>query len=198
VDASETMLAICRAKLRQSGIPTSRAEVTIGDVTGFHLRRTFDLILAPYRLVQTLETDAQLDGLFRCIQVHLAPGGTCILNVAMPKAGPEELCRTWASEAERFCWEKQVAGGRVICHERRRHIQVDPLVLYPELIWRRYAGDAMVDEVELRIPMRYHDPDEFSGLIQGHGFRILNHWGGYSGEEYGRGSELIVQFQCLA
>jgi hypothetical protein len=142
--------------------------------------------------------DAQLDGLFRCIQAHLAPGGTCILNVAMPKAGPEELCRTWASEAERFCWETLVEGGRVICHERRRHIQVDPLVLYPELIWRRYAGDAMVDEVELRIPMRYHDPDEFSGLIQGHGFSILNHWGGYSGEEYGRGSELIVQFQCRA
>jgi SAM-dependent methyltransferase len=47
VDASETMLAICRTKVRQAGIPTTRAEVTIGDVTDFHLRRIFDLIPGP-------------------------------------------------------------------------------------------------------------------------------------------------------
>jgi hypothetical protein len=42
--------------------------------------------------------------------------------------------------------------------------------------------------------MRCYYPDEFVQLIANQGFRVLQKWGGYNGESYGQGSELIVQF----
>ena len=55
----------------------------------------------------------------------------------------------------------------------------------------------MVDEAVLKIPMRCYYPDEFSTLITEHGFRIIDRWGGYAGEAYGVGPELVVRFQSL-
>ena len=41
---------------------------------------------------------------------------------------------------------------------------------------------------------RLPSPDAFEGVIRAHGFRIVQRWGGYAGERYGEGPELIVQF----
>jgi SAM-dependent methyltransferase len=197
LDASEAMLAICRAKLKRAGIPVSRAEVTLAEITEFRLGREFDLVLAPYRLAQNLAENAELEGFFRSIRTHLSPIGTCVLNVARPKGQPDELRRSWVTGyQERLCWERPVADGRVTCHERRAEMDEDRLVLYPELIWRRYEADALVGETMLRIPMRCHYPKEFTELVQEHGFRILRRWGGFSGEAYGSGPELIVEIQA--
>jgi SAM-dependent methyltransferase len=195
VDSSEAMLAICRAKLRQARLSPSEAKVTLSDVTDFRLDRTFDLVIAPYRLVQTLETDMQLDGLFQCIRAHLSPSGTCVVNVARPEGGAEELQRKWSTDDERFVWKVPFDDGYVTCHERRSDLAIEPLVLYPELIWRRYEDAVVVDEARLRVPMRHHDSDGFTALVEKHGFRIVNKWGGFSNEEYGVGPELIVEFQ---
>src|SRR6267378_1302972 len=107
----------------------------------------------------------------------------------------EKLRRDWVTNQETFCWQVAVEGGRVTCHDRRSHIAPDHLILYPELIWRRYRHGALVDEAVLRIPMRCYYPDEFSRLIANHGFRITDRWGGYAGEAYGVGPELVVRFQ---
>ena len=110
----------------------------------------------------------------------------------------EKLRRDWVTNQETFCWQVAVEGGRVTCHDRRSHIAPDPLILYPELIWRRYKHEALVDEAVLRIPMRCYYPDEFSRLIANHGFRIIDRWGGYAGEAYGVGPELVLRFQRTA
>ena len=34
--------------------------------------------------------------------------------------------------------------------------------------------------------------DEFAQVILDHGFRIMQRWGGYAGERYGGGPELVV------
>ena len=73
---------------------------------------------------------------------------------------------------------------------------MDPerMVLYPELIYRSYRGNDLVEEAVLKIVMRCYYPEEFEELILKHGFKILNRWGGYSGEPYGEGSELVLEF----
>ena len=43
--------------------------------------------------------------------------------------------------------------------------------------------------------MRCYYPDEFEAMVNGHGFRVTGRWGGYSGEEYGKGPELVLQFE---
>jgi hypothetical protein len=71
----------------------------------------------------------------------------------------------------------------------------EKLILYPELIYRKYKNEVVVDEAILKIVMRCYYPQGFEELITSHGFRIVNRWGGYHGEVYGKGSELVVEFR---
>ena len=116
------------------------------------------------------------------------------MNVFRPYGSPETLRREWCTETERLCWEVAVEGGRVTCHDRRPRMDPDKMVLYPELIYRRYQGEALVEEAVLKIAMRCYYQEEFVQLIINQGFRVLRQWGGYEGEPYGQGSELVIQF----
>jgi SAM-dependent methyltransferase len=194
LDSSAAMLAICRAKLRQANLPASRASVARGDITNFELERTFDLVIAPFRVLQNLETDEQLDGLFAGIRRHLSDGGSCVLNAFRPRSHRDELLRSWVTGRETLAWEVAVEGGRVTCHDMRPRLRRDPLVLYPELIWRRYRGEELADEVKLQIAMRCYYPGDLEALVTSHGFQILDRWGGYAGEAYGEGPELVIRF----
>lgn len=196
VDLSPAMIQLCRDKLAQANLPADRVAVTMGDITDFHLGQQFDLIIAPFRVLQNLETDAQVDGLFRCIDAHLAPGGTCVLNVFKPFMGPDELRTHWVRSGERLEWEVPFDGGKLACYDRRPRVDEQRGVLYPDLIYRRYEGAVLAEEVVLHLVMRCYWPETFTRLVTAHGFQIVNRWGGYAGERYGEGSELVLQFQA--
>jgi len=194
IDLSPAMIAICRQKLIREGIPPANAQVEQGDITRFDLGRTFDLIIAPFRVFQNLETDAEVDGLLGNIHQHLAPGGTCILNVFKPFLFPEDLKKQWVRQEEKLSWEAPVEGGRLECYDRRPKMDTEKLILYPELIYRRFEGERLAEESVLKLVMRCYYPDTFVKLILDHGFTILDRWGGYAGEVYGEGPELVIQF----
>ena len=194
IDLSEAMTSRCREKLRHDRIPVRKAHVQVGDITSFDLGRKFDLIIAPFRVFQNLETDKEVGGFFDGVQRHLSPKGTCILNVFNPKRDLEAMRRGWCVEGEIFSWEVPIKGGRVTCHDVRKRMDPGKLILYPELIYRRYEDDALKDEVVLRIVMRCYYSQQFGQLIVDHGFKLINRWGGYAGEPYGQGPELIIQF----
>lgn len=103
IDHSEAMLTICRKKITAAGI--RNAEVQLGDISNFRLDSAFDLVIAPYRVLQNLEFDAQVDGLFTGIRRHLRPGGRCILNVFQPRGNPEALIARWSQPEESVDWE---------------------------------------------------------------------------------------------
>src|SRR5215510_15927880 len=161
IDISEAMLAHCRQKLQAAGIPPSKAQVTHGDITHFALGQRFDLIIAPYRVFQLLETDAQVNGLFRCVHTHLASGGTCILNVFHPQGGFEGVQQEWSTATEVCRWEVTVDGVRLRCDERRLHLDPERHILYPELVYRRYVGDVWIEDAVFKIPRRCYAPDAF-------------------------------------
>jgi len=194
VDMSETMLAQCQEKLQAAGLAENKARVLLGDIADLNLGETFDYIIAPFRVMQLLITDAALDGLFRTIDRHLAPGGTCILNAYRPFLPHERMVKEWASDKEILDYATQVDGGRITRHHACRRIQADPLVTFPEFIFRRYEGDRLVEETVEPLSMRCFYAEEFTALIEGHDFRITQCWGGYFGETYGEGPELVVAF----
>ncbi len=196
IDRSPAMIAICQEKLEMGKLSLNKVRVEVGDITCFDLGRRFDLIIAPFRVMQNLETDADLDGLFSCIRQHLSPEGTAILNVFKPNAPPAVLAEKWSSVAENLNWEVPTPEGKITCSDRRAAMDAEKMILYPELIYRRYAGDQLVDEAVLKIVMRCYYPEQFIRLIEDHGFRIVNCWGGYAGEIYGEGPELVVQFRA--
>jgi hypothetical protein len=74
-------------------------------------------------------------------------------------------------------------------------MDAEKLILYPELIYRRYKGETLLEESILKIVMRCYYPDAFEKLIVEHGYTILNRWGGYEEEIYGQGPELVIQFR---
>lgn len=194
IDRSPAMLARCLQKLQAAGIPPTKAWAELGDITHFALGRRFDLIIAPYRVFQLLETEIQVDGLFQCVRAHLAPGGTCILNVFHPQGGFEREWEAWGTATEVCRWEATVDGVRLRCDERRTRLDPERHILYPELIYRRYVGNAWIEDAVLKIPRRCYAPDAFERVIRDHGFQIVQRWGGYAGERYGEGLELVVQF----
>jgi len=196
IDRSHAMLARCLQKLQAAAIPPTKARVELGDITQFALGQHFDLIIAPYRVFQLLETEAQVDGLFRCVQAHLAPGGTCIFNVFHPQGGFARVQQEWGTTTEVFRREVLVDGIRLRCDERLLRFDSERRVLYPELVYRRFVDDAWVENAVLQIPRRCYAPDEFEQVILEHGFRIVQRWGGYAGERYGEGPELVIQFSA--
>ena len=193
IDLSEAMLSICRQKLQEAGVPKEKAYVEVGDITDFFLGRTFDFIIAPFRVIQNLETDDQVNGLFNCIEKHLAPNGNCILNAFHPWP-PEKLRRSLTTREEILDWEVTSGEVRVTCHHKVHHIDFERQVLYPELIYRSYKDSALENETTFNIIMRFYYPRQFEDLIVSHGFRILNRWGGYADEPYGGGAELVIEF----
>ncbi len=196
LDLSSAMLELCRAKIAKANIAPSKVAVAEGDITDFDLGQTFDLIIAPFRVLQNLETDAEVDGLLRCIGNHLAANATCILNAFKPFYGPHDLRARWLRPGERLNWEVPVPGGKVACYDRRARLDEQHLVLYPNLIYRRHEGASLTEEVVLPLVMRCYYPETFEKLIAEHGFRVVNRWGGYEGEVYGEGPELVLQFQA--
>ena len=193
IDHSSDMAARCRTRLEAAGLE-SRARVEVAEITDFFLGRAFDLVVAPFRVLQNLEADDQVRGLFDCIQAHLAPDGRCILNTFCPNRSPAALLELWSTPGESESWSVEDGGDRVVCIDRRAGVRADPLTLYPELVYRRYHGDEFVDESVLRIAMRCYYPDELVARIRSAGFRVTDRWGGYNGEAYGVGSELVVEF----
>ena len=194
IDHSESMLAACRRKLKEAGLGAARVQVAHEDITDFDLGEQFDLIIAPFRVVQNLETDAQLQGLFDCIGRHLAPSGRCVLNAFRPSRDPEMMKATWTSSEEDLAWEVETEDGKVACYDHRVRVTENPLVVHPRLIYRRFVDDALADEAVLSIAMRCFYPDEFIERIRVAGFAVTGTWGGYAGERYGDGSELVAEF----
>ncbi|MBZ5551739.1 MAG: class I SAM-dependent methyltransferase [Acidobacteriia bacterium] len=199
IELSEAMLSICRAKLSEAAIPPHRAVVELGDITQLDLGRTFDLIIAPYRVLQNLVTDEDVAGLFHGIGTHLSAGATCILNVFNPRyPNREALVRAWSDPVEVLDWEVATGTEVVTCHHRKGKVDPENLVIYPDLIYRVRNGGELAETVVFNLAMRCYFPGEFERLITGHGFEIIGRWGGYGGEAYGTGPELVVQFRAAA
>lgn len=196
MDLSPAMLELCRSKVAKTDLPPERVAILMGDISSFALKRRFDLIIAPFRVLQNLETIAEVDGLLHCVHVCLAPGGTCILNVFRPFCGPDELREGWLVPGERLNWEVPIEGGRVSCSDRRVRIDKEQMVIYPDLVYRRYQGLALAEEVVMHLAMQCYYPETFEQLIRDHGFEIVARWGGYQGEPYGEGPELVLQFRA--
>ena len=194
VDISEMMLKICREKLKASGISRNRARIKSDDITALVPERTFDLIIAPFRVFQNLKTNEEVAGLFKTVRSHLSDAGSCILNVFRPFLSRDAMATQWVCEEENLLWETPTENGRIALYDRRPRIDPQRQIIYPDQAYRRYRGDLLEDEVIHKIALRYYYPDQLEELITTHGFKIVNRWGGYADEPYGEGPELVIQF----
>lgn len=197
LDISEAMLQIGRQKVEAAGLQ-DKVRLDLGDISAFRFQDRFDFIIAPFRVLQVLELDDQIDGLFRCIKSHLEPEGRCILNAFDPDRYRDSMRTSWHSDRENPAWEIETSDGRVACYVGRSRVDAELLVLRREIVYRRFRGGELVDEAAFEVAMKLYYPDELTSLIETAGFEIQGKWGGYVGERYGQGTELVVEFGMKA
>jgi SAM-dependent methyltransferase len=191
VDVSAEYIAAARAKLTAAG---HRARLVTGRVEGLRLGDRYDLVIAAYHVIQAFTTPAQMDGFFTAVREHLAPGGRCIVTAFHPARDPAAFAKAWVRPQESLVWSRPMPDGTVIDHvDRRPRLDLDPLVLHPELIWRRSSGGTVLEEVRVPISMRCHYPDGLVRLVREHEFTVTAAHGGYAGEPYGQGDELVLE-----
>jgi SAM-dependent methyltransferase len=85
LDASTGMLERCRTNLRdEADAVQQRVTLHQGDARDFALGRKFDLIIAPFRVVQHLTTIGDQLAFLDSVARHLAPGGRFAFDVFNP------------------------------------------------------------------------------------------------------------------
>jgi ubiquinone/menaquinone biosynthesis C-methylase UbiE len=195
IDCSASMLCICRKKIRENALAMQNVKVYKRNISRYNLNKRFDLIIAPFRVMQNLETKAQVRGLFSCIRKHLKVGGSAILNVFKPLKDRDSLIQDWSAKTETPDWEAEICEGRLKCCYVKGWVRRAPLIIYPKIIYRLFRGKRLFQKAILEIPMRCYYPGEFKQLVLDNGFKIIRCWGGYRGESYGKGPELVIQFK---
>jgi SAM-dependent methyltransferase len=198
IDISEGMLEVCRGKLAEKGIPQETARADLGDISDLDLGEQFDLIIAPFRVFQNLAEDEQVDGFFKTIKRHLAPGGKAIVNTFRPYYPPEEILERNSKNEVKQDGEQPHKEGRLVRTSYARKpaiLEGKRLVFFPNLVYQYFVGDALIEESVMKIAMRVWYSEQLVELVERQGFEITEKWGGYQGEVYGEGPEQVIAFK---
>ena len=174
IDASETMLALCREKLENEGLSARLHRQKIEELS---LTDRYHRIIIPgFTFQHLLTTEGSLAALRR-IRAHLTYRGRLIISLFLPwesvRAGDE---RTWKLRST-----APLAEGRtVLCHES---MTVDPV--HQELtVWNRYEtvdpDGKPLEQTLVRNRIRWFGLEEFKLLLTAAGFDRIEVYGDFS------------------
>ena len=189
IENSERMVEIGREKLSEANLTNARIDQA--NITSFSLERTFDRIIAPFRVFEWIVSDQSISEFFECVRAHLSTNGKCILNARHSKLTPDEMAGRWRPGVLNRSWEKKLDGKRVVASWVLKKLDVDRSILYTQNIYQELEGDELVDESREDCALRFYDAAGFRDVIEENGFVVYRTWGGYDGEQYEEGSELI-------
>lgn len=180
LDGSREMLARCEERLAAEPEEV-RARVTLhlADVRDFDLETTFELVTAPFRILQHLLTiDDQL-AFLACVTRHLAPGGRLVFDVFNPNFGV--LVGADGTEHEDANVERP-DGSRLRRAARITHVRWIDQVSEVELIYYvRASPDAPEQRHVQAFGMRWFGRAELEHLLARGGFRITAVHGDWEG-----------------
>lgn len=179
VDASRQMLERCEAKLRdQADSVKGRVRLHQGDVRAFDLGKTFDLVIAPFRVVQHLTTVEDQLAFLGAVARHLAPGGRLSFDVFNPNFAA--LAAADGIEREDTP-ETTLSDGRSFRRAARvKLVRWIDQVSEVELIYYVSAkpGD-VADRYVQSFDMRWYLRAELEHLLARGGFRIRSIYGDF-------------------
>jgi ubiquinone/menaquinone biosynthesis C-methylase UbiE len=193
VDRAPGMIAIARAKQRESGL--SNVRFVRGDMSRFDLRgRRFRLAIVAYRAFQHLLTPAAQRACLTRIHRHLAKQGRLVVHLFDPRL---EFCVPDCPPlAGRRPTAHDPATGRDVFLEVTDRI-TDPVTQTFSEIWRwRVLQNGTVvetfdDELRLRWTYRY----EMRYLLEVCGFKVVGEHSDFKGSPPRYGAELV--FTCV-
>lgn len=184
LDQSEQMLARCRTKVTELPPPVrDRITLVCDDMTRFHLGRTFDLIIVPFRPLQHLvSVDDQL-GFLRCARDHLNPRGQLIFDVF--HVDPGKVAGPPVLDEIEDTPELEIDGGRTI-RRTFRILLKRPAEQYSDIEINYYVKDPRGEtrRIVQSFRMRYFYRFEIVHLLARSGFSVTALYGDFDESEF--------------
>lgn len=171
IDVSGEMLSVLREKAAEQGLDPN---VWRANVTEFTSDRSYDLIIAPFRVFMNLLTpDDQITALHRVYDA-LAPDGTLVFNVFAPNY--DLICSEYGEWDERMV----VVDGRRLRFRMRTEI-ADEVANHARLTLRieTESGDSVSEESKL---LNLCSRDGYELLFRLSPFSSWSVTGGFDGE----------------
>lgn len=179
LDLSEAMLARCRKKLAgEAPEIQQRVHSHLRDMTNFHLKERFHVVMIPFRPFQHLLEVSQQLGCLRCAHEHLLPGGRVILDVFHTDARRMHD-PSFLTESSRFPevtlpdGRKLQLAERVAAYhraEQRNDVELIHYVMQP---------DGRQERLVFAFTVRYFFRYEVEHLLARCGFRVAELYGNY-------------------
>lgn len=176
VDASPQMLERCRSKLHaEPGSVQSRVTLHQGDARAFDLGRQFDLVIAPFRVIQHLTTIEDQLGFLGSAARHLAPGGRLAFDVFNPNFAI--LVSAGGMEEREDTPETTLPDGRTFRRAGRvARVRWIDQVSEIELIYY-ISGPTGTERRVQSFDMRWFLRAELVNLLERGGFRVRSIYG---------------------
>lgn len=185
LDLSESMLAVCRARLaHEPEAVRARVRLVQADMRTFALERTFPLVTVPFRPFQHLLTVADQLACLACIHQHLSPDGRLVFDLFNPSI--DALAREDLGEERGDEPEFTTPDGRRVIRRHRiaardRFSQINQT----ELIYNVTHPDGRQERLVHAFPMRYLFRFEAEHLLARAGFEVEHLYAGYDRSPYG-------------
>ena len=184
LDASPSMLSICRRRLEQEPAPVrARAELVAGDMRSFDLGRQFALVTIPFRPFQHLVTVADQLACLGSIRRHLRPKGRLILDAFNPSlealVAPADVESAPESEFSMPDGRRVIRRFRIVSKDRANQVN------HIELLYDITHPDGRSERLVHAVAMRYLFRFELEHLLARAGFAVAQLYSGYDKSPYG-------------
>ncbi|HJL14789.1 MAG TPA: class I SAM-dependent methyltransferase [Sandaracinaceae bacterium LLY-WYZ-13_1] len=188
LDRMPTMLARARERLaKKPRRIRERVELVEGDLRRARLGRRFPLVVAPFNVLQHLYTRDDVERALATCAAHLEADGRLAFDVMLPDPA------TLARDPARFYKCRPIrhpADGRRYAYEEAFQYEHDGQIQTTTM--RFTALDDPSDQRLDTLTQRQFFPRELDALLHYNGFEILEHDGGFEGEDVDEHAESQV------
>jgi SAM-dependent methyltransferase len=168
VDASEPMLAVCRARAEEAGL-AQLVDLRLGDLRRPPVDELVPLVTSPFRALLHLHSDEERLECLRAVHALLAPDGRFVFDVFAPSAADIAETQGLWLEREPGIWER----ARWDLERRTLTLSV-----------RGEAG-------ETHMELAWLAPDEWQRLLERAGFEVEACYGWFDGRPYAGGEDTV-------
>lgn len=185
IDRSAPMLRRLQTRLRRARLG-SRARVIRGDIRALPFRRRvrFGLVMAPYGMLQSLITDADLRATLTAVASVVAKGGRFVVDLVPDLPRWQEYDRRVSLKGRR------PGGGRLTLIETVRQDYDKRLTIFDQEFVEHVDGRRTVHQVS--IAFRTLTVTQTSRRLERAGFRIESVLGDYRGRAWSPESDVWV------
>jgi SAM-dependent methyltransferase len=185
IDRSAAMLARARSRLRRSK-PAGRLHLVRGDITALPFPdASFELVMAPYGILQSLLDEAVVESTLKSVRRVLAPGGTFGIDLVADLPG-------WPEYRKRLKLRGRRGSGQssITLVESVRQDAAGRLTIFDQEFTEQRGKTTKLHRFSLTF--RTLSVDEMASRLEHAGFRVKARLGDYGGGAWNERADVWI------